>query len=1023
MLENKYGEYEAIENKRILMERMNVNTQEEIDEIIKKDMEDFIEYTDSKMDESIGNYYEFYTNFNSWFDSFFDSYVDNLSKLAKLNEQFLSLLNIDDYLTGNEINIGDLTGENINNLKNNIDLSIDYSAEMEKAIAAGDLAGAQYLGLLREIKADINGITLGQGNYRTNEQVLQDAMEKFGMSYNGNQFIASTTKLNKSVDYALEIMKAVARGDMDDAYKYADLRTQKALENKITLGTGPYKSNTQIIQEALETYGKRYGLETISAINNLSYDARTLSGQNANTEKIEENIDTVREALSKAGYQTNSVIGQVATQIASSAKDTINAQQADALVQQLITSGISTKTAAVEKNTGYALGYLFGFDLSFDDLIKSVKEMDKHTVNAINSAFASGNFGGLSSSNKYNGTSDYGFGDAEYSSDNPYINLKENYTALANEALSWGKYELAAEYAALANQKVQSSDYKGSIVKVVYNEKTGKYEGVKKSDLDNATKGLKASNESNVKTLNRTLDSGNLYSSQIVDATQDLNKNLSDIKGNQKSQAQAIRNSESKTLEELKAQGKEVVDGTKMSVEEREQATSEGKYVDMGRYEAYNGKVGTLYLDPTKKPIIYESAEKDPGVVGSQAWLDEVRKEGWSESQIASTMAQISANGIERDAVKDVTSMKRNTAYAGQTITTGGYTVTYNENGYATKKTKNDASVGSEGQIIYTSRDGTQREVTKLVDTELIEGNIKTVSEAMDKMGYKIDTVGGVLASQIAAQIATSNKEAITKEQANALAQQMIATGISHDTASLINTSQIANQLMTNIGNSVDTAIDYLKSIDASTVSTINGSYGSGGGSGGGGSSSEDHSGRYVDGKYYSGMSAQGGANDDYSKENKNNSKNGKYDKYTDYSAAYEKATTKAEKDAIVAARDDKIKNEYGGHDPNPGWKSSKGYSSGLEKGPVTYTGLAMLHGTQNAPEYVLNNDQAYNLLYNLSMSRNAKMAEFEPKNVSNETQYIVQGDIILEGLDNPAEFWQEVTTAMGNRWNVTKNR
>lgn len=101
------------------------------------------------------------------------------------------------------------------------------------------------------------------------------------------------------------------------------------------------------------------------------------------------------------------------------------------------------------------------------------------------------------------------------------------------------------------------------------------------------------------------------------------------------------------------------------------------------------------------------------------------------------------------------------------------------------------------------------------------------------------------------------------------------------------------------------------------------------------------------------------------------------------------------------------------------GWS----YSSGLENGPVTYTGLAMLHGTQNAPEYVLNNDQAYNLLYNLSMSKNAKMAEFEPKNVSNETHYIVQGDIILEGVDNPAEFWKEVTTAMGNRWNVTKNR
>ena len=60
MLENKYGEYEALENQRILMERMNVETQEEIDAIIKKDMEDFVAYTDAKMDESIDNYYEFF---------------------------------------------------------------------------------------------------------------------------------------------------------------------------------------------------------------------------------------------------------------------------------------------------------------------------------------------------------------------------------------------------------------------------------------------------------------------------------------------------------------------------------------------------------------------------------------------------------------------------------------------------------------------------------------------------------------------------------------------------------------------------------------------------------------------------------------------------------------------------------------------------------------------------------------------------------------------------------------------------
>ena len=100
---------------------------------------------------------------------------------------------------------------------------------------------------------------------------------------------------------------------------------------------------------------------------------------------------------------------------------------------------------------------------------------------------------------------------------------------------------------------------------------------------------------------------------------------------------------------------------------------------------------------------------------------------------------------------------------------------------------------------------------------------------------------------------------------------------------------------------------------------------------------------------------------------------------------------------------------------------SAKGWAEGIENGPVTYTGLAMLHGTPSAPEYVLNNDQAYNLLYNMS---SARMAEFESTSRSNGgVQYIVQGDIILEGIDDPSQFWQEVTTAMGNRWNVTKNK
>ena len=190
MLENKYGEYEALENQRILMERMNVETQEEIDAIIKQDMEDFVAYTDSKMDESINNYYEFYTEFNSWFDDFFESYTDNLAELAKLNEQFLSLLNVEDYLNGNEMNIsgglatlGSLSKADRDAIYAKLDMSKDYSREMEYAIRDENYSLAQEYALLREAKAEKKGITLGQGNYRTNEQVWEDAMEKYGKTY------------------------------------------------------------------------------------------------------------------------------------------------------------------------------------------------------------------------------------------------------------------------------------------------------------------------------------------------------------------------------------------------------------------------------------------------------------------------------------------------------------------------------------------------------------------------------------------------------------------------------------------------------------------------------------------------------------------------------------------------------------------------------------------------------------------------------------------------------------------------
>lgn len=98
-------------------------------------------------------------------------------------------------------------------------------------------------------------------------------------------------------------------------------------------------------------------------------------------------------------------------------------------------------------------------------------------------------------------------------------------------------------------------------------------------------------------------------------------------------------------------------------------------------------------------------------------------------------------------------------------------------------------------------------------------------------------------------------------------------------------------------------------------------------------------------------------------------------------------------------------------------------YSNGLEGGPVTYTGLAMLHGTANKPEYVLNNDQAYNLLYNMSTSR-LNRAEFESKFSGNSGDiYNLYGDINLEDCDNPAEFWDAVMNSASNRWQVTKNK
>ena len=97
---------------------------------------------------------------------------------------------------------------------------------------------------------------------------------------------------------------------------------------------------------------------------------------------------------------------------------------------------------------------------------------------------------------------------------------------------------------------------------------------------------------------------------------------------------------------------------------------------------------------------------------------------------------------------------------------------------------------------------------------------------------------------------------------------------------------------------------------------------------------------------------------------------------------------------------------------------SYKGYANGLEEGPVTTTGLAMLHGTPLRPEYVLNHDQAWNLLHNFST---LKTPEFNKTNTTNQTNNNFSGDIILNDVKDPQDFWKKLMQATSNRFNVTK--
>ena len=98
-----------------------------------------------------------------------------------------------------------------------------------------------------------------------------------------------------------------------------------------------------------------------------------------------------------------------------------------------------------------------------------------------------------------------------------------------------------------------------------------------------------------------------------------------------------------------------------------------------------------------------------------------------------------------------------------------------------------------------------------------------------------------------------------------------------------------------------------------------------------------------------------------------------------------------------------------------------EGHANGILGGPVTYTGLSMLHGTYSKPEYVLNSDQAYNLLRNLATTKLPEYTSTLSQDMG--VSYVIQGDVVLENCDDPAQFWNQVMAATHNRYNVTKNK
>lgn len=100
-------------------------------------------------------------------------------------------------------------------------------------------------------------------------------------------------------------------------------------------------------------------------------------------------------------------------------------------------------------------------------------------------------------------------------------------------------------------------------------------------------------------------------------------------------------------------------------------------------------------------------------------------------------------------------------------------------------------------------------------------------------------------------------------------------------------------------------------------------------------------------------------------------------------------------------------------------WDKLAGFSSGIEAGMVTRTGMYKLHGSPSNPEFVLNSKQAYQLLKNIST---LSIPAFESNSGKSQTiKYQFYGDLNLPNVQDPSTFFDELLRETNSKFNVSK--